>query len=126
MRIGVPKETAAGEKRVATVPDVVEKLIKLGFTVAVESGAGDAANFADDTYRAAGAEVLPTAAELWAKSDIVFKVRPGRPFTAGRSESMPLFVFSPVTMAVMPAAESVTHRSSDEVSDNARCGKLCR
>jgi NAD(P) transhydrogenase subunit alpha len=73
--IGVPKETAAGEKRVATVPDVVEKLIKLGFPVAVQSGAGDAANFADDTYRAAGAEVLTTAAELWAKSDIVFKVR---------------------------------------------------
>ena len=41
--IGVPKETAAGEKRVATVPEVVEKLIKLGFRVAVESGAGDAA-----------------------------------------------------------------------------------
>lgn len=74
--IGVPKETAAGEKRVATVPDVVEKLRKLGFSVAVESGAGDAANFADDTYRAAGAEVVATAAELWAKADIVFKVRP--------------------------------------------------
>ncbi len=56
--IGVPKETAAGEKRVATVPEVVTKLVKLGFSVAVESGAGDAANFADDTYRAAGAEVV--------------------------------------------------------------------
>ncbi len=76
MRIGVPKETAPGEKRVATVPDVVEKLVKLGFTVAVESGAGDAANFADDTYRAAGAEVIGSTAELWATSDIVFKVRP--------------------------------------------------
>src|SRR5512139_1095747 len=76
MRIGVPKETAPGEKRVATVPDVVAKLIKLGFSVAVETGAGDAANFADDTYRAAGAEVLGSAAELWATSDIVFKVRP--------------------------------------------------
>ena len=75
MRIGIPAETADEEKRVATVPDVVEKLVKLGFTVAVQSGAGDAANFADDTYRAAGAEVLPTAAELWAASDIVFKVR---------------------------------------------------
>ena len=76
MLIGIPKETAAGEKRVATVPEVVEKLIKLGFGVAVQSGAGDAANFADDTYRAAGAEVLPTAAELWARADMVFKVRP--------------------------------------------------
>jgi len=83
MRIGVPKETAAGEKRVATVPDVVEKLVKLGFTVAVESGAGDAAHFADDTYRAAGAEVLGTAAELWAASDIVFKVRPPTPAEVG-------------------------------------------
>ena len=73
--IGVPKETAAGEKRVATVPEVVEKLIKLGFSVAVESGAGDAANFSDDTYRAAGAEIADGAAALWAKSDIVFKVR---------------------------------------------------
>ena len=76
MLIGVPLETAAGEKRVATVPDVVEKLVKLGFSVAVQSGAGAAANFDDDTYRAAGAEVLATAAELWSRSDIVFKVRP--------------------------------------------------
>ncbi|MCC6851321.1 MAG: Re/Si-specific NAD(P)(+) transhydrogenase subunit alpha, partial [Rubrivivax sp.] len=76
LRIGVPREIAAGEKRVATVPEVVEKLVKLGFAVAVESGAGEAANFGDDSYRAAGAEVLPAAAELWARSDIVFKVRP--------------------------------------------------
>ena len=75
-RIGVPKETFPGEKRVATVPEAVEKLIKLGFAVAVESGAGDAANCSDDAYRAAGAEVLPDAAALWAASDIVFKVRP--------------------------------------------------
>ena len=76
MLIGVPKELAAGEKRVATVPDVVEKLRKLGFQVAVETGAGDAANFADDTYRAAGAEVVASAADLWGRADIVFKVRP--------------------------------------------------
>jgi NAD(P) transhydrogenase subunit alpha len=75
MTIGVPRETYAGEKRVATVPEVVQKLIKLGFNVAVESGAGNDANFGDDAYRAAGAEVVAGAAELWAKSDIVFKVR---------------------------------------------------
>ncbi len=73
--IGVPRETFAGEKRVATVPEAVEKLIKLGFQVKVETGAGDAANFGDDAYRAAGAEIAPDAAALWAKSDIVFKVR---------------------------------------------------
>jgi NAD(P) transhydrogenase subunit alpha len=72
--IGVPKETLAGEKRVATVPEVVEKLIKLGFSVKVESGAGDAANCSDDTYSAAGAQIVDSAAKLWAESDIVFKV----------------------------------------------------
>ena len=75
MTIGVPRETFAGEKRVATVPEVVEKLIKLGFAVKVESGAGDPANFADDAYRAAGAQVVGSAAELYAGSDMVFKVR---------------------------------------------------
>jgi NAD(P) transhydrogenase subunit alpha len=75
MTIGVPRETFAGEKRVATVPEVVEKLAKLGFDVCVETGAGADANFGDDAYRAAGAEVVATAAELWAKSDVVFKVR---------------------------------------------------
>jgi NAD(P) transhydrogenase subunit alpha len=73
--IGVPKEVFPGEKRVATVPEVVPKLVKLGFKVIVQSGAGDAANFADDTYRAAGAEIVPNAAALWANADIVFKVR---------------------------------------------------
>jgi H+-translocating NAD(P) transhydrogenase subunit alpha len=73
--IGIPREVFPGEKRVATVPEVVEKLIKLGFSVAVESSAGDAANFSDDTYRAAGAQVIDSAAKLWAASDIVFKVR---------------------------------------------------
>jgi NAD(P) transhydrogenase subunit alpha len=73
--IGVPRETFAGEKRVATVPEVVEKLVKLGFRVAVQSGAGDAANFGDDVYRAAGAQIIADAPGLWAASDIVFKVR---------------------------------------------------
>ena len=76
LMIGVPRETYPGEKRVATVPDVVEKLIKLGFRVAVESGAGDAANFSDDAYRAAGAEIIEGAANVWAAADIVFRVRP--------------------------------------------------
>ncbi|HET7198167.1 MAG TPA: NAD(P)(+) transhydrogenase (Re/Si-specific) subunit alpha, partial [Burkholderiales bacterium] len=69
--IGVPRETAAGEKRVATVPEVVERLLKLGFRVAVQAGAGEAANFSDDLYRAAGAEIV---ADPW-RADIVFKVR---------------------------------------------------
>ena len=76
LQIGIPLEIATGERRVATVPEVVEKLIKLGFSVAVQSGAGEGANFDDDAYRAAGARIAATAAELWAGSDIVLKVRP--------------------------------------------------
>ncbi len=79
MTIGVPRETFAGEKRVATVPDVVGKLTKLGFEVCVETGAGAGANFDDDAYRAAGARIATSAAELLASSDIVFRVRPPTP-----------------------------------------------
>ena len=73
--IGVPKEVFPGEKRVATVPEVVEKLIKQGFRIAVEAGAGDTAQISDDAYRAAGAEIVDDRTRLWAMSDIVFKVR---------------------------------------------------
>jgi NAD(P) transhydrogenase subunit alpha len=73
--IGVPKEVFPGEKRVATVPEVVEKLIKQGFRVAVEAGAGDAAQINDDAYRAAGAELVADRSRLWAMADLVFKVR---------------------------------------------------
>ena len=73
--IGVPKEVFPGERRVATVPEVVEKLIKLGFAVQVESGAGETANVSDEDYRKAGAGIVDSAAALWAGSDIIFKVR---------------------------------------------------
>ncbi len=73
--IGIPKETFTGEKRVATAPEVVEKLIKLGFAVTVESGAGLAASFYDEAYTAAGAKVVGSAADVWSSADIVFKVR---------------------------------------------------
>ena len=76
LTIGVPRETFAGEKRVATVPEVVEKLVKLGFGVAIERGAGASANFEDEAYQAAGARVVGGADELYGASDIVFKVRP--------------------------------------------------
>jgi NAD(P) transhydrogenase subunit alpha len=76
LTIGVPRETFAGEKRVATVPDVVGKLVKLGFAVQVQSGAGADANFDDASYVAAGAGIAPDAAALMAASDVVFRVRP--------------------------------------------------
>jgi proton-translocating NAD(P)+ transhydrogenase subunit alpha len=73
--IGVPREVFPGEKRVATVPDVIPKLAKLGFSVIVQSGAGEAASISDEAYAAAGAKVVPDAAAVWSGADIVFKVR---------------------------------------------------
>jgi NAD(P) transhydrogenase subunit alpha len=68
MRIGVPKETAAGERRVALVPELVAKLVGSGLDVVVEAGAGEAASFTDDAFREAGAELGdPWAAEVVAK-----------------------------------------------------------
>jgi len=73
--IGIPKETYPGEKRVASAPEVVAKLIGLGFAVTVETGAGDGANFGDDAFTAAGARIAASAADLWSSADVVFKVR---------------------------------------------------
>ncbi|MDE1986047.1 MAG: Re/Si-specific NAD(P)(+) transhydrogenase subunit alpha [Alphaproteobacteria bacterium] len=73
--IGIPRETFAGEKRVATAPDIIEKLIKLGFAVTVESGAGNGASFFDDAFAKSGAKVVGSAADVWSTSDIIFKVR---------------------------------------------------
>src|SRR5258706_5695483 len=73
--IGVPREVFPGEKRVATVPDVVPRLAKLGFGVIVQSGAGEAASISDPAYEAAGARIVADAASTWSGADIIFKVR---------------------------------------------------
>ena len=75
MKIGVPKEIHEGERRVATTPDVVAQLSKLGFSVAVEAGAGAAASYTDEAYAAAGCEIVKSAEDLWKGSDIILKVR---------------------------------------------------
>jgi len=74
MRIGVPRETFAGECRVATTPDVAELLQKLGYSVAVESDAGALASYSNEAYKAAGCEIVDTAS-VWSDSDIILKVR---------------------------------------------------
>jgi NAD(P) transhydrogenase subunit alpha len=87
MRIGIPKEVHAGEKRVATTPEAASQLAKLGFDVAVEAGAGTAASFDDDAYREAGVTVTADAETLWSSSDIILKLRaPERSKESGRDE----------------------------------------
>ena len=76
MQIGVIKETAAGETRVAATPETVKKMAAIpGITVVIESNAGAASSLLDAAYAAAGATVSANAADVLASSDIVFKVR---------------------------------------------------
>jgi len=74
--IGIPREIHPGEKRVAGTPQTILKLKKLGFDVVVETGAGEAIDCSDGEYQEAGAAIVENAAELWAASDVVIKVRP--------------------------------------------------
>lgn len=74
MRIGVPREIRSGEKRVATTPDVVKDLIKLGYDVVVEKGAGERASFNDQDYQNAGAAIEPDTRKVWSESEILLKV----------------------------------------------------
>src|SRR4051794_34487957 len=78
MRIGVPKETAAGEHRVALVPEVVAKLQAKGLEVVVQSGAGADALLDDDAFTAAGAKIAADAAEVWG-CDVVLSIAPPDP-----------------------------------------------
>jgi NAD(P) transhydrogenase subunit alpha len=78
MRLAVPKEVVAGEKRVALVPEVIPQLTRLGHTVNVQTGAGTAAGFTDDAYQAAGATLVDDAAAAYAGAQMVLKIqRPG-------------------------------------------------
>ncbi len=79
MQIGIPTEIYAGEKRVATTPEVAGWLQKLGYTVAIEAGAGEKASFSDQAYSDAGVEIITSASQLWASSDIILKVRAPEP-----------------------------------------------
>ncbi|WP_305985332.1 Re/Si-specific NAD(P)(+) transhydrogenase subunit alpha [Roseibium sp. MMSF_3544] len=75
LKIGTPKETFSGENRVAMTPESAKQLQKLGYSCLVQSGAGKAAGFSDEDYKAAGVEIVKTAPSLWKQSDIVAKVR---------------------------------------------------
>ena len=75
MRLGVPKEIKTHEYRVGLVPASVRELVHHGHKVRVETGAGAGIGFDDDAYRAAGAEVAGTAAEVFAEAELVVKVK---------------------------------------------------
>jgi NAD(P) transhydrogenase subunit alpha len=89
--IGAPKEIHPDEHRVAITPESATQLQKLGYDVAIQAGAGKAANYSDAAYKEAGVTVLKTAKDLWKKADIIVKVRAPEPIGAsGRSHEATL------------------------------------
>src|SRR3954466_10909579 len=98
MRIGVPKESMAGERRVALVPDIVFRLVKLKIEVAVERNAGRQAGFTDGAYEKAGAQLVG-AKEAFA-ADLVFKGQ--RP----QAEEIPLLNQGAILVSLLPVSTS--------------------
>src|SRR5919108_5009514 len=86
MRIAVPRESAPGERRVALVPESCKKLIQIGYDVAIESRAGDAADFPDAAYTDVGVAVQSDPAALLGAADLVLKVAAPATGVAGRDE----------------------------------------
>ena len=97
MRISVPKEIKPGEKRVALVPDIISKLTKLGHEVFIESGAGVAAEYSDEQFLAAGAQIKQ--GDVLASSDVVLSVQPLTPnqIKSLKKGSLTISFLSPTT-----------------------------
>ncbi|HSR63547.1 MAG TPA: Re/Si-specific NAD(P)(+) transhydrogenase subunit alpha [Gammaproteobacteria bacterium] len=129
MKIGIPRESHPGEKRVATTPEVATHLQKLGFTITLESGAGEAAKFTDDAYRDAGVEISTDRQDLWSSSDIILKVRaPGQDEIDRMHEGQTLisFIWPAQNEALMNslAAKKVNVLAMDSVPRISRAQKL--
>jgi len=111
MKVGVPKETLAGEPRVALIPEAARALVKVNLQVAVEAGAGDAAFFSDAAYMDAGANVTDAATAL--ASDVVLKVQPPSPEEVGKMRAGAVLIsfLQPAT-----SAEAVTALAKQKVT----------
>jgi len=111
MKVGVPKETLAGERRVALIPEAARALVKVNLQVAVEAGAGDAAFFSDAAYMDAGANVTDAATAL--ASDVVLKVQPPSPEEVGKMRAGAVLIsfLQPAT-----SAEAVTALAKQKVT----------
>ena len=129
MLIGIPKEPAEGQKLVSATPDTCGKLIKLGYDVCVEAGAGDAANYPDSQYEAAGAKIV-SRVEAWGVDIVTFLDTPsadeltlvkrgatliGRMNPWGRGEDIEKFKEMGVTALAMDAVPRLTRAQSLDV-----------
>jgi len=106
MRVAVPKEIAAGERRVALVPEAVAPLVKAGLEVQVQAGAGEGAFFTAEQYQQAGAAIVADAGPLFGEADVILKVqRPAEDTRLGRHE-VDLMREGAVLISFLPPATS--------------------
>ena len=135
MKIGIPKEIHQGEKRVATTPEAATQIMKLGFSVSIESGAGLNADISDEAYKEVGVEVIADTRALWKQSNIIMKVRaPEYNLELDREEIDLLtsgaclisFIWPAQNEALMQklAAKQVTVLAMDSVPRMSRAQKL--
>jgi len=101
MKVAVPRERVAGERRVALTPDAAAALVKGGLTVLIERGAGAEASFSDEAYSAAGATIVPDAATLYGQADVVLKVQ--RPIEDGGRHEVDLLREGSVLVGLLEA-----------------------
>ncbi len=114
MKLAIPKERRANERRVAVTPDTVKKLIPLGFDVVVESGAGLASAITDDAYRAAGAVVAAEETQTLGNADIVLKVQ--RPLSAAEG----LDEYAMIKPGAMLIGMLAPYQNPDSIREYAR------
>jgi H+-translocating NAD(P) transhydrogenase subunit alpha len=128
MRIGVPKETAAGERRVALVPESGKKLIQAGYQVVVEAGAGSAAGFSDAAYREAGVTLDSSPATVLG-ADLVLKLNRPEPSEVEAMRAGAIYLGSLMPLRNLDtvralAARGVTAFSTDAIPRTTRAQSM--
>jgi H+-translocating NAD(P) transhydrogenase subunit alpha len=111
MRIGVPKETAAGERRVALVPESCKKLLLAGYEIAIESQAGDAAGFSDAAYRDVGVAVESDRAALLGPAELILMVTAPDPDTIALMRPGTIYVGSLMPLRHLEAVQALAARN---------------
>lgn len=129
MLIGIPTETKDRENRVALTPEVTAQLVKSGFKIAVQAGAGLKAFYSDEDYSRAGAELLPDAGSVYGKSDVILKVNAPLPAEiAGMKKGAVLisFMFAATHPELVEACKNagITAFSMDAIPRISRAQKM--
>ena len=119
MRIGVPRETAPGERRVALVPESAKKLIQAGYEIVVESGAGSEAGYGDAAYRESGATIETDRAQVVSGADLLLKVGPPARDEVGMMRAGAIYLGSLMPLRNTAAVRALSERRITAFSTDA-------